>query len=299
MLHTGALPHTLFQSFKYIFKHKFLMMRNFSILLITLFSCLFLFQSCDKTQKEALQAGAENSIDPIELAAFIHKQNPELSLTQITELSERDEPFCAPHFAAFCNVHIFTSNFSLDISNCSSSVTVPCNVMAEMKVTICEDPANGDLDVGFEESVFGHSASCVINHEEHTDDWECLSDLVYNAAIDIFMPLILDFLQVDNDCKTGNTTINSNYIQEICTYPCEEELPGTDFSIIRLLPCGSSRACCIQKSSWCRNEHGIIETKVGPKIQFGSCTPALPPCTISKGDTWPMSGDQCAARSCR
>lgn len=268
-------------------------MKNYLLSILMLLAVALTFNSCDKN--EAISQ--EYDVDLLQ--KFIEKSLPNSTLELHSNPVEREAPDCAPPSGPNCNVFNFTDNFSVNISDCSTSVTDPCDVLAEMTITICVDPATGDISTTFEESVFGHAQSCIINHDDHTDDWECLSNLVYNEAINRFMPFILAFFQVDNNCRGGNRTVVAEYIQEVCTFPCTETIPGTPWSISRLVQCGASTACCVQETNWCVNEKGEIETTEGPKVLIGTCTPALPPCNLKKGDLWPMNGLQCAPRSCR
>lgn len=187
----------------------------------------------------------------------------------------------------------------VDLTECSTSVTDSCLVYAEMLITLCkvDNPSGGsDIEVNFQEMVWGHSIDYIIEGDDHDDDWDCIIEETYLAFVDYMMPIILKLWGGNNDCENGFDTYLSRYKKELCVYPCTEG--WGPWSIVRLVQCGESNACCVKEDLWCVDSLGNIDVTSGRKVQIGECSVGEIPCKISKDGPWSSTWDECRPRDC-
>jgi len=187
----------------------------------------------------------------------------------------------------------------VDLTDCSTSVTDSCLVYAEMLITLCniDNPSGGsDIEVNFQEMVWGHSVDCIIDQDDHHDDWDCVIEETYLAFVDYMMPNILELWGGNNDCDNGFDTYLSRYQKELCVYPCTES--WGPWSIVRLVQCGESTACCVKEDLWCIDLDGNIDVTPGRKVQIGECSAGLIPCKVSKDGPWSTTWEECRPRDC-
>lgn len=189
----------------------------------------------------------------------------------------------------------------IDITHCVGGVHDECLLGGAMTITLCIDEQQNVL-VNFEEEVFWHHMSCIIDHDEHFDHhhvghWECEHDAFYEFYYNQMMGVVLDILDDDlTSCDNLESNIMSRYSRETCvTYCLTGEEPYWQVSIVN---CGNSTACCVLLENWCVNDEGNVEKTFISKDQIGSCTPGNfeHPCPASK------KGEEfypCAARTCR
>jgi len=187
----------------------------------------------------------------------------------------------------------------VDLRECSTSVTDSCLVLAEMLITLCnvDNPVGGsDIEVNFQEMVWGHSTDCIIDSEDHQDDWDCVIEETYLAFVDYMMPVIIELWGGNGDCDSGFDTYLSRYQKELCVYPCIEK--WGPWSTVRLVQCGESTACCVIEDLWCIDSEGNIDVTPGHKVQIGECSGGLIPCKVSKDGPWPSTWEDCRPRNC-
>lgn len=276
---------------------------KFSVVLLTLFlgMCLTSCQketlpsSKDKAQTE-LHSETKNQPSKYEIEKEKIRKKIEAASATSSQRSVTEDD-CGITYGPNCTRFTHGLELYADITDCSTSVTDECLIFGEMEITICVDQATGEIEVNFVETLFGHSVDCIIDHDEHTDDWDCVSEVAYQEFVSFMMPIILELWGTNNDCANGYNTALSRYSKELCVYPCTERVG--QFYISRLVQCGESTACCVKEDQWCVDSEGNVQVTPGNKYTVGECSPGLIPCRSLKESPFPSSTwNQCQPRGC-
>jgi len=173
---------------------------------------------------------------------------------------------CAIELTKNCIRYTEELDLNIDISECSTSVRDNCLISGSMQVTICFYGRN--IIVDFVEDVIAHDNDCIVDDTEHTDDWDCIHTKFYQAYVAYMMPIILEKYDQYSHCGGFYTSFLSRYTKELCVYPCTIYKGGYPYS--KLVPCGTSSACCVKYYQWCVDDEGTINVTPGEQYLIGS-----------------------------